>query len=98
MRKVYFGNLPANQFHLLQKFSDQVDHAIFTRDGGVSKGPYESLNVRFGVGDAEPNVRRNRTLILKALGVKPEMLISANQTHSKNVQIIDEEFLRYHPP
>jgi YfiH family protein len=98
MRKVFLGGLPAFQFHLLQKFSDEVEHAVFTRKGGVSKPPFDSLNVRFGVGDKDTNVKKNRALICKALQIPPENLISSNQTHSNNVAVIDEEFMRFHPP
>ncbi|MBD3328692.1 peptidoglycan editing factor PgeF [Candidatus Peregrinibacteria bacterium] len=93
MDKKYLKDLPVFQFHILQKFSDQVKHAVFTRHGGVSKPPYDKLNVRFGVGDDFKNVETNRLLISDALGVKSENLVSANQTHSKNVAIADEEFL-----
>ena len=96
MRKVYFKNagsvsartvankLPAYQFHLLQKFSDQIEHAVFSRDGGVSKGPYASLNVRFGIGDKLSSVTKNRGVICEALVVDFGNLVSADQTHSKN--------------
>lgn len=96
MRKTFFQELPAYQFHTLQKFSDQLEHAVFTRFGGVSKEPYKSLNVRFNIGDKEQNVKKNRALMCKALGLNPRHLISADQAHGKNVHIIDEEFLRYH--
>jgi purine-nucleoside/S-methyl-5'-thioadenosine phosphorylase / adenosine deaminase len=38
-------------------------HGIFTRHTGHSSGPYQSLNVSFGVGDKPDNVIRNRSLI-----------------------------------
>jgi YfiH family protein len=97
MRKVFFGKLPAYQFHTLQKFSDEVTHAVFTRKGGCSKKPYDSLNVRFGIGDKEENVKKNRKKICEAFKIDSENLISADQTHSKNVAIIDDEFMRFHP-
>jgi YfiH family protein len=97
MRKVFFGDLPAYQFHLLQKFSDQVEHAVFSREGGVSKPPFDSLNVRFGIGDREMAVKKNRSIICNSLQINPQNLISAEQTHSKNVQIVDQEFLNFHP-
>ncbi len=97
MKKVFIQKLPAFQFHLLQKFSEQVTHAVFTREGGVGDGYYESLNVRFGIGDLEENVIRNRELISKNLGIDPHYFFSADQTHSNIVQIIDEEHLRFHP-
>ena len=34
-------------------------HAFFTRSGGVSAGPYRSLNFSVAVGDTEDNVRQN---------------------------------------
>ncbi|MBU0668134.1 peptidoglycan editing factor PgeF [Patescibacteria group bacterium] len=95
MRKVFFQNVQAYQFHLLQKFSDQVSHAVFSRNGGVSSPPYDSLNVRYGIGDSHSNVDENRKIILKVLGFK--RLVSANQTHGKNVLIVDDEFLNFQP-
>ncbi len=91
MRKVFFKDLPAFQFHLLQKFSDQADHAVFSRMGGVSKKPYDSLNVRFGIGDRHENVIENRRRICEALVLESDKLVSANQTHSKNVTVVECE-------
>jgi polyphenol oxidase len=98
MRKNYLKDLPVFQFHLLQKFSDQVEHAVFSREGGVSKRPYDSLNVRFGIGDNHKNVQENRKRVCNALGIEPERLVSANQTHSKNVKVIDDAALEKMSP
>lgn len=95
MRKAVLRNLPAYRFNIFRQFSDRVTHAVFTREGGVSPAPYDSLNVRFGVGDAAADVRENRRLVSAALGVEAQQLISADQTHSKKVQMADEEFLRF---
>ncbi len=95
MKKTYFRGLFGFQFHLLQKFSDDVDQAVFPRKGGVSLAPYESLNVRFQIGDRPDDVKKNRELIMKSLGSDLPALISADQTHSSNVLVIDEEFIRY---
>lgn len=96
MRKVHQKDLPAFQFHLLQKFSDQREHAVFSREGGVSEAPYDSLNVRFGIGDTHENVKKNRDRICIFFGIEGKNLISANQTHSKNVKVIDEKFIGNH--
>lgn len=96
MRKTYLKKLPAYQFHQMQKFSDQVEHAVFGREGGVSMGPFNGLNVRFGVGDKETAVKKNRELICEVLGIKGVNLISADQTHSKNVLVVDEDSLAGH--
>ena len=37
-----------------------VRHAFFTRQGGVSEGVYDSLNVGVGSGDAPDRVAENR--------------------------------------
>ena len=44
-----------------------VTHAFCTRNGGVSAGPYTSLNVGDLVGDREEDVLRNISLVEKAL-------------------------------
>jgi len=93
MIKTHLKELPAYQFHLLQKYSGDVQHAVFTRHGGVSDGAFESLNVRFGIGDAEDAVFENRLRIADAISIDPRIpniLVSANQTHSKNVFVIDD--------
>jgi polyphenol oxidase len=93
MQKTRIKDIPAYQFHSFQKFSDMVNHVVFTRKGGFSASPYDSLNVRYGIGDRQESVFQNRLLIAKNMGLDMEKLISANQTHSNNVQVIDHVFL-----
>src|SRR6516164_7240501 len=57
-------------------------HAFFTREGGVSEGLYAGLNGGLGSNDDPAKVRENRRLMAARLGVGPEYLISAHQTHS----------------
>lgn len=83
------------RFHLLEKFSDRIEHAVFTRDGGISAAPYRSLNVKYGIGDRDENVNRNRQLICGAMEVGQDRLMSAVQTHSNNVAIVDEELVSF---
>jgi YfiH family protein len=45
---------------------------VFTeRTGGVSTGPFDSLNLGFGTGDAATRVRRNRERLRRALDIAP---------------------------
>lgn len=97
MRKISLNKVPAYQFHSFQKHSDQIEHAVFTKAGGVSENAYNSLNVRFGIGDSEKNVIQNRKVVCEALKIEGGNLISANQSHGKNVEIVDEEFIKFHP-
>jgi YfiH family protein len=62
-----------------------IRHGFFTRTGGVSAGIYASLNGGIGSRDAAANVAENRARMAAALGVRPERLLTAYQTHSANV-------------
>lgn len=87
-------SLPVYQFHLLQKYSGDIQHAVFTRDGGVSEGAFESLNVRFGIGDKVGAVAENRLRIVDSFKKTPKdklTLVSADQTHGKNVLVITDK-------
>lgn len=56
-----------------------------TRRGGVSSGPYESLNLGWDVGDAVERVRENHARLAAALGYDPERLGTVRQVHGKKV-------------
>jgi YfiH family protein len=56
-------------------------HAFFSRRGGVSKGPYESLNFSITVGDDPGNVARNLELGAEALGVTAARVYFLSQVH-----------------
>jgi polyphenol oxidase len=62
-----------------------IRHAFFTRAGGVSDGIYQSLNGGIGSHDAPANVAENRARMAAALGLAPERLLTALQTHSADV-------------
>jgi hypothetical protein len=63
-------------------------HGVFNRWGGVSKGPWSSLNAAYTVGDSILDVKHNRQLIKDALGV--ERLISARQIHGAKVHVVEK--------
>ena len=67
-----------------------VRHGFFTRQGGVSRAPYDSLNCGLGSQDAPERVATNRARALDALGFAPEALVTACQVHSAEVAIVDE--------
>ena len=66
-----------------------IRHAFFTRAGGVSTGFYESLNGGVGSRDVAANVTENRARMAAALGVEPLRLLTAYQTHSPDVVIVE---------
>lgn len=62
-----------------------VPHGFFTRKGGVSSGPYDSLNCgQFGMDDVSC-VIENRSRAIRALGGDPDRLVSVKQVHGNRV-------------
>ena len=56
-----------------------------TRHGGVSRGPYESLNLGWDVGDDVECVRENHARLAAALGCDPDRLGTVRQVHGRKV-------------
>lgn len=70
-----------------------VRHAFSTRMGGVSEGPYATMNFSFTRGDDPEAVRENYSRMADALGVKKEQMVLTWQTHTTNVRRVTEEDL-----
>lgn len=68
----------------------RTKHGFFTRRGGVSQGPYASLNANFSGGDDPAHVAQNRALVAQALGVRPENLLGLKQVHGDVVVTVTE--------
>ncbi len=64
-------------------------HGFFTRNGGVSGGPYASLNCSLSGADARDNVLSNRALVAGAMGVAPNNLLGVKQVHGVAVRIAE---------
>lgn len=62
-------------------------HGVFTRLGGVSRPPFDSLNVGFSTGDAPSAVRENRSRILSWLGLSRAVFL--NQVHGTEILVLD---------
>lgn len=74
------------QFPNLAQF-DNICHGVFTRNGGYSGFPYQSLNISLNVGDAKNDVVRNRRIIEKCFDKK---LVFVDQNHGTNVLSLDK--------
>ena len=70
-----------------------VRHGFFTRRGGVSQGPYASLNASLSGGDDVALVMRNRALVAAALGAAPEQLVGVRQVHGIDVVTVTAPWL-----
>ncbi|HME25757.1 MAG TPA: peptidoglycan editing factor PgeF [Acetobacteraceae bacterium] len=63
----------------------RVPHGFFTRQGGVSGGPYASLNCSLSSGDARDAVLANRARAVRAIGADPDRLVGLMQVHGAEV-------------
>jgi polyphenol oxidase len=62
--------------------------AVTTTTGGVSTGPYESLNLSLAVGDDPGNVMENRRRLAVALDASPADFVFARQVHGADVHVV----------
>jgi YfiH family protein len=67
-----------------------VRHGFFTRLGGVSTGPYASLNGSSKSGDDPAAVAENRARAAAALGLSADRLAGLEQIHSAVVHVLEE--------
>jgi purine-nucleoside/S-methyl-5'-thioadenosine phosphorylase / adenosine deaminase len=70
-------------------FPKNITQAVFTRHGGVSPRPWDSLNVGGSIGDDLTHVRANRIRSFEALGRVPESIHDVWQVHSADVIYAD---------
>jgi polyphenol oxidase len=66
-----------------------LKHGVFTRHGGVSAEPWNSLNLGGNVGDLPANVRCNHERMYAALAVRGDRACTVWQVHSADVIIAD---------
>jgi purine-nucleoside/S-methyl-5'-thioadenosine phosphorylase / adenosine deaminase len=61
-----------------------------TRQGGVSKAPFKSLNLGLLATDREEAVRENRALLCKAIGISPGQLVLGRQVHGDRILTVHQ--------
>jgi hypothetical protein len=67
-----------------------VPHGFFTRRGGVSGGPFASLNCSLSSTDDPDLVLRNRGLAAVQIGVDPAALVGLTQVHGADVVAVTQ--------
>lgn len=65
-------------------------HGFFTRAGGVSSGPFASLNCSLSGLDDRAHVLENRARAARALGAEPDRLLGLTQVHGLDVATVTE--------
>ena len=68
-----------------------VDVLVTTRDGGVSPGSYQSLNLGLHVEDDSENVLENRRRAASTFGGDLDDMVFCNQAHGRVVRIVTGE-------
>ncbi|HIP02915.1 MAG TPA: peptidoglycan editing factor PgeF [Campylobacterales bacterium] len=75
---------------IFTQFEDSLFFTVTSRYGGVSKTPYDSLNLALHVKDSPKNVLENRTITSEKYNFLIENLIYMEQTHSANIAVIKD--------
>jgi len=78
------------QFENFHKFQN-INHFVTTRDGGVSNGAYQSLNLGYGTEDLSLSVLENRHILAQKMGIPLDNFVMCNQVHGKTVKVVTKE-------
>jgi len=84
------NKVPFFQFESLQK-SGSIRHAVFTRQGGVSPAPFESLNLSVSVPDEKELVYANRHRAYGIYGRDTDSVVHAHLVHGAAVARVTQE-------
>lgn len=76
------------QFQNLKQYEHILTHCFTTRLGGVSQGPFSSLNLSFNRNDVRENVCENYRRLADAIGVDYDKIVLSNQIHDNKIKIV----------
>ena len=83
----------AGRIHYIDvEFSGQACsvQGFTSRHEGISRTPYNSLNLGTNTLDQPHNVEGNRNLLARAFDITPEALVTVRQVHGSDILVIDE--------
>lgn len=67
-----------------------IQAGFTTRNGGVSRPPYNSLNLGYNTDDPRHNVEANRSTLARTFDIGPHLLLTVQQVHGSDILLIDE--------
>lgn len=91
MKNLKNNLLYLSPFPLLSRAGD-ISYFITTRSGGVSEGPYASLNLGLHSGDESERVLQNRDILAVRLGVSRDRIITPRQIHADGIALLDTTY------
>ncbi len=84
------ATIPYLYYSELNRFP-YIKHGFSTRLGGVSKSPFNSLNLSFSRGDDPDNVITNYNRLLGAMGLSKTSLVFSDQVHDTKIHQVTKE-------
>lgn len=88
MKRVVYDQLTYYQFND-RAIAAPLYHGFFTRVGGVSRAPFESLNLARSVGDDPLAVTENNRRMLSVFDAQPAQTTTAWLAHGRSVAVVD---------
>lgn len=80
-----YGDLTVLRFPMLDSI-EGISHLFTTKEGGVSKGDFATMNLSFTRGDEKENVLANYKKIADLLKLDLRQFVCSHQTHTTNVK------------
>ena len=84
------NSTPYFRFPRLSK-NKHLTHGVFTRHGGISAPPFDSLNISDSVGDRHEHVKANRKKIQGIMNARH--LIQVKQVHGNDILVLERSNL-----
>ncbi|MBN1313429.1 MAG: peptidoglycan editing factor PgeF [Anaerolineae bacterium] len=97
MRRTTHDGLVFYQFETLSDHS-AINHGLFTRLGGISEAPFDTLNVGSTVGDDPARVRANRERMASAMAFSEPDTRTTWQVHGIDVLVARRDEVPVWPP
>lgn len=97
MRRIWHNGV---SYYVFEHLAEQpgLAHAVFTRHGGVSAPPFDTLNLGGTVGDAPEAVKENFRRATAVLDIPPERTATSWQVHSARALVLDRPNHEQRPP
>lgn len=73
------------------KYNDKVRYCVTTRHGGISKSPYDSLNITFKNIKEKDNANKNLDIVCEKIGFTRENAVGIFEDHTDKILVITEE-------
>lgn len=83
-----FGKRNSSFLHISKWNKDNVIAGITTRDGGISRPPFHSLNLGLHVNDNPEDIIQNRNVLASQLNIPLIQWVSGQQVHGTKIAIV----------